>query len=224
MCCALQAEHGVHVCDSMSLTHAGGLLSRDSPFLDIILEGVKLRLPLAGVAYPRVEPAIGAALLVHDALYGADEAPSSIEEAACSSLSRDGSPPRYQDRHGVHPGSHGEVIFEPEGGLHKASFPCMKMMQWKTAPEWVKGCTGEGMSCGLQSSMEIKYSEARFPHRQAFQQGWGLGGQPKKAQEGGKQCRCSLHEACNGHASHAGQQQRGWAWQRAAAGPRQAPP
>ncbi|CAK0779442.1 hypothetical protein CVIRNUC_004775 [Coccomyxa viridis] len=90
------------------LVLSGGLLSRDSPFLDIILEGVKLRLPSAGVAYPRVEPAIGAALLVHDALYGADEAPSSIGEAACSSASRDGSPPRCQDRHGVHPGSHGK--------------------------------------------------------------------------------------------------------------------
>ena len=116
MCCALQADHSVHLCDSMSLTHAGGLLSRDSPFLDIILEGVKLRLPSAGVAYPRVEPAIGAALLVHDALYGADEAPSSIEEAACSSASRDGSPPRCQDRHAIHPGSHGEVIFH---GVYK---------------------------------------------------------------------------------------------------------
>ena len=118
----------VQVPDSMFLTHAGGLLSRDSPFLDIILEGVKLRLPSAGVAYPRVEPAIGAALLVHDALYGADEAPSSIGEAACSSASRDGSPPRCQDRHGVHPGSHGEVIFEPEGGLHEPSFLYVKMI------------------------------------------------------------------------------------------------
>ena len=129
MCCALQAEHSAHVPDSMSLTHAGGLLSRDSPFLDIILEGVKLRLPSAGVAYPRVEPAIGAALLVHDALYGADEAPSSIGEAACSSASRDGSPPRCQDHHGVHPGSHGEVIFKPEKGLHEPSFLYMKMIQ-----------------------------------------------------------------------------------------------
>ena len=43
---------------------AGGLLSKDSPFLDIILEGVKLRLPSAEIAYPRVEPALGAALLV----------------------------------------------------------------------------------------------------------------------------------------------------------------
>ena len=105
------------MCDSMSLTHAGGLLSRDSPFLDIILEGIKLRLPSAGVAYPRVEPAIGAALLVHDALYGANEAPPSVEEAACSSSNPDGSPFRCQDRHGIPPGSHGEVDLASEAAM-----------------------------------------------------------------------------------------------------------
>lgn len=107
----------------MPLTHAGGLLSRDSPFLDIILEGVKLRLPSAGVAYPRVDPAVGAALLVHDALYGAGAAASSIEEAACSSSPPDGSPLRHQDRHGPHPGSHGEAVFEPRAGLCEQAFP-----------------------------------------------------------------------------------------------------
>ena len=104
----------------MFVTHAGGLLSRDSPFLDIILEGIKLRLPSAGVAYPRVEPAIGAALLVHDALYGVDEALSSIEEAACSLAKRGGTPPRCQDRHGMHPGSHGEVASgQKKGGMNR---------------------------------------------------------------------------------------------------------
>ncbi len=82
---------------------AGGLLSKDSPFLDIILEGVKLRLPSAEVAYPRVEPALGAALLVHDALHRSS---SSIEEAASSPFAS--TPPRL-GRHATLPHSHGEA-------------------------------------------------------------------------------------------------------------------
>lgn len=92
----------------MILCHAGGLLSRDSPFLDIILEGVKLRLPTAEVAYPRVEPAYGAALLVHNALFGSS---NSIEEASASSFA---SPPRHSGRHTeLIPSSHGEAPIPP---------------------------------------------------------------------------------------------------------------
>ena len=83
--------------------HAGGLLSKDSPFLDIILEGVKLRLPSAEVAYPKVEPALGAALLVHDALHSSS---TSIEEAASSPFAS--TPPRL-GRHQTIPHSHGEA-------------------------------------------------------------------------------------------------------------------
>ena len=82
---------------------AGGLLSKDSPFLDIILEGVKLRLPSAEVAYPRVEPALGAALLVHDALHRSS---SSMEEAPSSPFAS--TPPRL-GRHATIPHSHGEA-------------------------------------------------------------------------------------------------------------------
>ena len=81
------------------------------------------------------------------------------------------------------------------------------------------------MSCGLQSWMEMAYSEARVPHRQALQQGWGLGGQPEEAQEGAVS---SVDAAFMKHVMDMppvrSQQQRGWARQPAAAGPRQAPP
>lgn len=85
------------------LGRAGGLLSKDSPFLDIILEGVKLRLPSADVAYPRVEPALGAALLVHDALQSNS---ASVEEAAGSPFAS--TPPRL-GRHQTVPHSQGEA-------------------------------------------------------------------------------------------------------------------
>lgn len=80
----------------------GGLLSKNSPFLDIILEGVKLRLPSADVAFPRVEPALGAALLAHDACFGATD---SIGDASSSPFA---SPPRFLSRHETLPQSHGE--------------------------------------------------------------------------------------------------------------------
>ena len=66
---------------------------------------------LGGGGLPQVGAGGRAALLVHDALYGAEEAPSSIEETACLSSNCDWSPPRCRDHHGTHPGSHGEVIF-----------------------------------------------------------------------------------------------------------------
>ena len=92
---------------------AGGLLSKDSPFLDIILEGVKLRLPSAEVAYPRVEPALGAALLAHDACFGATD---SIGEASSSPFA---SPPRFLSRHETLPQSHGEWKHFPSCVDHK---------------------------------------------------------------------------------------------------------
>ncbi|KAK9915861.1 hypothetical protein WJX75_005370 [Coccomyxa subellipsoidea] len=52
------------------LVLSGGLLSEDSPFLDVVREGLKLALPSAEVVHPRVQPAHGAALLIQDRLFG----------------------------------------------------------------------------------------------------------------------------------------------------------
>ena len=76
--CTVQEDHAGPSCSQLafegritaSCVRAGGLLSEDSPFLDVVREGLKLALPSAELTHPRVEPALGAALLVQQRLIG----------------------------------------------------------------------------------------------------------------------------------------------------------
>ncbi len=70
---------------------AGGLLSEDSPFLDVVREGLKLALPSAELTHPRVEPALGAALLAQQRLIGPPPEDGGAEGGARSG-SGDGMP------------------------------------------------------------------------------------------------------------------------------------
>ncbi|CAL8469959.1 g9501 [Coccomyxa elongata] len=79
------------------LVLSGGLLSEDSPFLDIVREGLKLALPSAEVVHPRVEPAHGAALLLQDRLYGGSEAAEDSAAAGPSGMFK--TPERPRPRH-----------------------------------------------------------------------------------------------------------------------------
>ena len=62
--------HALLACSLTLRLRAGGLLGADSPFLDVVREALKLALPSAEVVRPRVEPALGAALLAHQRLLG----------------------------------------------------------------------------------------------------------------------------------------------------------
>lgn len=87
---------------------AGGLLSEDSPFLDVVREGLKLALPSAEVVHPRVQPAHGAALLIQDRLFGRVAAGGNVGEGAeVGGLFRTPERPRHH-HHRRTPSSQGE--------------------------------------------------------------------------------------------------------------------
>ncbi len=69
------------------------MLSEDSPFLDIVREGLKLALPSAEIMHPLVEPAHGAALLARAQHLGPSAA-AAADAAAADAAGRDvaGSP------------------------------------------------------------------------------------------------------------------------------------
>ncbi|BDA43974.1 probable N-acetyl-D-glucosamine kinase at N-terminal half [Coccomyxa sp. Obi] len=89
------------------LVLSGGLLSEDSPFLDIVREGLKLALPSAEVVHPRVEPAHGAALLIQDHLYGGSEAADNSAAAGPNGMFRTPERPRHH-HHRRTPSSQGK--------------------------------------------------------------------------------------------------------------------
>lgn len=72
---------------STSLIYAGGLLSKDSPFLDVVRENLKLALPSAEFVHPLVEPPHGAALLARAKVIG----PSAAAEVPEAILAAQGS-------------------------------------------------------------------------------------------------------------------------------------
>ncbi len=92
---------------------AGGLLSEDSPFLDVVREGLKLALPSAEAVHPRVQPAHGAALLLQDRLFGGVSAAGGnglADGAGASGLFRTPDRPRHR-HHRRTPSSQGPASF-----------------------------------------------------------------------------------------------------------------
>lgn len=99
----LHLDSAAHHCD----IGPGGLLSEDSPFLDIVREGLKLALPSAEVVHPRVEPAHGAALLIQDRLFGGSETAEISAAAGPSGIFKTPERPRHH-HHRRTPSSQGE--------------------------------------------------------------------------------------------------------------------
>ena len=91
--------------------HAGGLLSEDSPFLDVVREGLKLALPSAELTHPHCPPAIGAALLVRQRLYGTPASEEGGEDGGARLGDRD---PFSSPLH-----SPGALLRTPDGGMQR---------------------------------------------------------------------------------------------------------